>query len=73
MDTAEERWQRTVPCRDHVGRPRELLVFLTEDDDVGLFAPAGEVAVVHPLDVDTVTRVMREAQREAIHRRGGAR
>lgn len=69
----QERWSRSVPCRDHSDRAKYLLIFLTENNDVGMHAPAGEVAVVYPTDVEAIKAALTAAHVEAIHRRGGAR
>lgn len=69
-----EQWERTMPCKDNIGRDREFRVFLSEDEGgmvlVGFHAPAGEVAQLHPRDLSLFQDVIAAARLEAV-RRGG--
>lgn len=70
-----EQWERTMPCKDNIGRDRELRVFIADDVDgnvrVGFHVPAGEVATLPPRELSTLESYIAAARLEAV-RRGGA-
>jgi len=64
-----QRWSRKIACDDHAGRERYLEFFITEKGYVGVFAPAGEVAVIKPPQIAEFRRAFDEASVEAMSRR----
>lgn len=50
----------TIPCRDMAGRRRNVTVFVSEGKVV-LIAPAGETAVLGPLEVGRLRAALRDA------------
>jgi hypothetical protein len=65
--------ETTFPCRDCMGRERNLLVFLSDDHDVVLKAPPGESAFMRPGDVSRLREALRQYAAVSLDRRGGER
>lgn len=69
---ADQRWERTMPCKDGLGRDRELRVFLSEDKDggvvIGLHTPPGESALLPPRGLSQLHDLLAAARLEATHR-----
>ncbi len=67
-----EQWERTMPCKDALGRDREFRVFLAHDEDgkvrVGFHTPAGEVGKFEPRALAQLHDVLAAARLEATHR-----
>ena len=55
---AQDEW--SVTCRDLAGRKRVLTVF-TNSGRIVVVAPAGETAVLEPLDVGRLRAALRDA------------
>lgn len=69
-----EQWERTVSCKDMLGRDRVFRVYLADDDSgvrIGFHAPAGEVAELEPTAMAELHDVIAAARLEAT-RRGAA-
>lgn len=66
-----DRWERTVSCRDVLGRERQFRVYLAEDHDgvrIGFHTPAGEVAELAPQSMAKLHDVIAAARLEATNR-----
>ena len=65
-----EQWERTMPCKDALGRDRDIRVFISGEDGVtvGLNAPPGEVALLTPTGIAALTQLLHAAAVEATHR-----
>jgi hypothetical protein len=66
-----DQWERTVPCTDVLGRPRQFRIYLTEDDHgirIGFHAPAGEVAELEPRAMGQLYDVIAAVRLEATRR-----
>jgi hypothetical protein len=59
--------QWTALCRDIADRRREILVMPVDGDRIALIVPAGEVAVLAPLDAGRLVGALREAVRALDH------
>lgn len=67
-----EQWERTMPCKDALGRDRQLRVFVSDDDDgkirIGFHVPAGEVGKLEPPALSELHDILAAARLEAAHR-----
>lgn len=65
-------WERTMPCKDALGRDRVLRVFIAHDDDgkirIGFHVPAGEVGKLEPQALSKLHDILAAAGLEAAHR-----
>jgi hypothetical protein len=67
MREGDDQW--FIPCRDGAGRPRNLIVFVTDSADIALHAPPGEVAVISSNHAGEVKDAITAAQIRAVARR----
>lgn len=67
-----EQWERTMPCKDAIGRDRDIRVFISHDLDggitIGLNTPPGEVARLTPTGITALSQLLHAATVEATHR-----
>lgn len=63
-----DRWERKLPCQDGFGRSRNLTIFVSDDNQVGIFTPPGEAAKVPPNRVQELQQALVAAAIEATHR-----
>ena len=63
-----DRWERPLPCQDAHGRDRELTVFVSAENLVGLRTPPGESALISPEVVKQVQSALMAAVIETTHR-----
>lgn len=64
------RWEQRIPCTDSMGRKRDIIVYLTDDNDIGITVPPGETA---HLNLDDGAGALRDALAEAQVRQRGLR
>lgn len=65
------QWERTVSCRDALGRDRVFRVYLAQDGDgvrIGFHTPAGEVAELAPQSMARLHDIIAAARLEATNR-----
>lgn len=67
-----DRWERTLPCQDAHGRRRDVLIFLDEENQVGIFTPPGDTAKLPTGHVRNLQALLSAAVAEAT-KRGGER
>lgn len=67
MQDGEDRW--SIPCRDGAGRPRTLIVFITDSADIAVNSPPGEVAVISSHQAGDVKDALTAAQIKSVARR----
>lgn len=65
---ADANWERTVVCKDGSRRPKGIRVYISEENDVAVQSPPGEVGLLSPRGVSDLMEVLRAAQIEALHR-----
>jgi hypothetical protein len=63
-----DRWEQKLPCQDAHGRPRDLLIFVSEDRQVGIFTPPGDTAKLQPGQVAELQQALVAAVIKATHR-----
>lgn len=63
-----DRWEQKLPCQDGFSRPRNLTIFVSDDNQVGIFTPPGEAAKVPPSRVQELQQALMAAAIEATHR-----
>jgi len=69
----QERWAKTVPCRDLAGRIRSATVAITDKAEVAVSMPPGGSGFWTPSEFRQFIETAIAAQMEASHRRGGER
>jgi hypothetical protein len=57
---------RRIPVTDAFGRPREMIVHLSEQNQVVLGVPPGEFAAIDPGAVGDVIEALRDARTAAL-------
>lgn len=63
-----DQWERTLSCQDAHGRPRDLRVYIGDDNSIGLQTPPGDAAQLKPDGVEQLNRLLAAAVVEATHR-----
>lgn len=63
-----DRWERDLPCRDVVGRPRGMKVVLAEGNQIGLVGPPGEVTLMRRDEIRDLQHALTSAVIEVTHR-----
>lgn len=58
--TRSKPGQRVAVCRDAAGRRRKILVMPTDDDQVALIFPSGQIAVLEPLQAGHLRAALRD-------------
>lgn len=67
---SEEPWRRTAECQDASGRPKKLAIALTEENQIGIITPPGEVAKLGLPGGNEVRRLLTVAMLELADRLG---
>lgn len=67
----QEQWERSIPCRDRIGRNKLARVVITDEGDAMFVAPPGEAALFYVNELNDVKQAIADAQLELIHRKRG--
>lgn len=66
-----DRWSRHIECGDHADRQRDLEVFISDINKIGISAPTPGMAQVEPAVIQQLVTALVDAREEALRRRGG--